>query len=378
MALFLAGEGMTNAVTAAVKGGYKYPKTENFPRMVLKGEGTLAADSIKNAIDEFTKVRFGENPGTKIRDIVNAAKAEADRAAKFYPDDAEKVKSVVKRKLEELLKKNARNKELKGFIQDLMDYLRRLRLGYEPPKEGEKPKEHRQSEWSNLYRGSWGNFFFGVEAIGEGTPIAPETDMGAQLRLRYMEEPPIFLDLTEKLGGAFVIGNFEGQLTEVELQAKTVQIMPSVGFSLEALRRLEISLSGNYFQTEWNGQFPVSVFAFDSEPYTTTGEIQSKAKGITANLGLRYLTFDHVIQPYAEIGIRSLWELSHESGAVLESIESEMEFSPVTSFVAPYGGLGLRANPGRSFFLQVGATYARHQGGATFAPSGILRAGLRF
>jgi hypothetical protein len=361
-----------------MKGGYKYPKTENFARMVLPGEGTLAADSIKNAIDEFTKARFGDNPGTKIRDIVKTAKAEADRAAKFYPDDAEKVKSVVKRKLEELLKKYERNKELKGFIQDLMDYLRRLRLWYEPPKEGEKPKERRPSDWSDLYGGSWGNFFLGIEAIGEGTPITPETDMGAQLRRRYMEDPAVFLDLTEKLGGAFVIGNFDGQLAEVELQANSMQFMPGIGFSLETLRRLEISLSGNYFQTEWSGEFPVSVFAYDAEPYTTSGEIHSNAKGITANLGLRYLTFDHVIQPYAEIGIRSLWELSHESSAVLEGIETEMDFSPVTSFVAPYGGLGLRVNLGRSLFLQAGATYARHQGGATFAPSGILRAGLRF
>jgi len=378
VALFLTGGAMTNAVTAAMKGGYKYPKTENFARMVLPGEGTLAADSIKNAIDEFTKARFGDNPGTKIRDIVKTAKAEADRAAKFYPDDAEKVKSVVKRKLEELLKKYERNKELKGFIQDLIDYLRRLRLWYEPPKEGEKPKERRSSEWSDQYSRSWGNMMFGVAAIGEGSPIIPDVDLGVQLRQRFIENPVIFLALTEQLGGTFVIGNFESQVPEIELQAKSVQWMPGLGFSLQPLHRLEVSFSSYYFQTNWNSEFPVSVFTYTSEPYTTTGNIQSDAKGMTVNLGLRYLTFDHTIQPYVEVGMRSLIEFSHESSAMLEGISTEMDFSPVESFIAPFGGVGIRANLGRSWFLQAGAVYARQQGGAVFTPSGLISAGIRF
>ncbi len=376
--LFLFAHSVATTAYATPLGGYKYPKTENFARWVLKGEGTLAADSIKAAVDEFTKARFGERPGTKVRDIVKAAKDEADRAAKAHPDDADKVKSAVKQKMEELLKKYGRNKELKGFIEDLITYLRRLRLWYVPPKQEEKPKERRSSEWSDQYPRSWGNAMFGLAVIVEGTPIIPDVDMGAQLRQRFIENPVVFLDLTEKLGGTFVMGNFESQVPEIELQAKSVQWMPGLGFSLEPLRRLEVSFSGYYFQTEWSAEFPVSVFAYTSEPYTTTGNIQSDAKGMTVNLGLRYLTFDHAIQPYVEVGMRSLIEFSHESSALLEGISMEMDFSPVESFIAPFGGVGIRANLGRSWFLQAGAVYARQQGGAVFAPSGLISAGVRF
>jgi hypothetical protein len=377
-AFLMIASALATALAARPIDGYKYPKTENYARWVLSGEGTLAADSIKAAVDEFTKARFGDNPGTKVRDIVKAAKDEADRAAKLYPDDADKVKSAVKRKMEELLKKYGRNKELKGFIEDLITYLRRLRLWYVPPKQEEKPKERRSSEWSDQYPRSWGNTMFGLAIISEGTPIIPDVDMGAQLRQGFIENPVVFLDLTEKLGGTFVMGNFESQLPEIELQAKSVQWMPGLGFSLEPLRRLEVSFSGYYFQTEWRAEFPVSVFAYTSEPYTTTGNIQSDGKGMTVNLGLRYLTFDHAIQPYVEVGMRSLIEFTHESSAMLEGISMEMDFSPVESFIAPFGGVGIRANLGRSWFLQAGAVYARQQGGAVFAPSGLISAGVRF
>lgn len=385
MLLFVAGfllatACLARATNAGKSGTHNSDERTEMTRsyiLLAKGEGIVAADSIKAAIDEFTKAKFGDKPGTKIRSVVKEAKAAADEAAKKKPDDAAAVKDAVRKKLEALRKQHERNKELRDFVEGLMNYLGKMRLipSASLGKEGENPKQQRYSVPDDDFRSHW-RFFIGGAITETPVQIATGSDIENQLKNNFLGKPENFQQLLEGFGGPFFIGDFEGRFTDIELSGKA-KIMPGIGVAVEAFPNFEIGLRGYYFQREWKGHFPVSVFPSQTEPYTAQGEVNASASGFLADLQLRYLFFGKPIGIYVEGGVRGQFGLTNETNAKISEIETLLEFQPCKDGFAPYGGAGARLLMGRNAFVQAGASYAKWPGGK-YGPGGELSLGWTF
>lgn len=385
MLLFVAGFLLAAACLARATNAGK-PEIQNSDErtemarsyiLLAKGEGIAAADSIKAAIDEFTKAKFGDKPGTKIRNVVKEAKAAADEAAKKKPDDAAAVKDAVKKKLEALRKQHERNKELRDFVEELMNYLGKMRLlpSAPPGKEGEKPRKQSYNVPDDGFRPSW-RFLAGGAITETPVQIAAGPDIENQLKNNFLGKPENFLQLLEGFGGPFVVGDFEGRFPDMELSGKA-HIMPGLGVAVELVPNFEIGLRGYYFQREWKGNFPVSVFPSETEPYTVQGEVNASASGLLADIQLRYLFFGKPIGVYVEGGMRGQFGLTNETNAKISGVKTLLEFQPCKDGFAPFGGAGARLLIGRNAFVQAGASFTKWPGGK-YGPGGEWSLGWRF
>lgn len=177
--------------------------------------------------------------------------------------------------------------------------------------------------------------------------------------------PEIFERLVEQLGGIFVAGEqlnpSQHVFPDANLRASSTTI-PGISLGLNLNRNLELSLGAHYFSSRWSGQFPVTVFPFQgTQPRIEQGFIHSSAKGILADVGLRYL-LPGKVRPYIEAGGRGQFVLDNQSSMEVGGMDLPFEMPALKSGFSGYAGGGVRAYLGRSLYVQAGATFTRWPG----------------
>lgn len=220
-----------------------------------------------------------------------------------------------------------------------------------------------------------------------GTPFAkpgPALAMGSDIvqtfEQKIFSDPGTFELLLERLGGEFFPGPaITGQLPDdVALQAKSV-LAPGIHAAAALGKRLEIALRAFFFKTEWSGQFPVTVFPFNSAepPKTVNGEFRTSASGIWTDLGLSYLFPTGAVQPFAEAGIRSRLILRTRSEIILSGVAASHDLMPVSNALSPFAAAGITIRLRVPVFVRTGISYASWAD-QSFSPGVILECGWRF
>jgi hypothetical protein len=183
--------------------------------------------------------------------------------------------------------------------------------------------------------------------------------------------------LFEKLGGEFTLYNPSSQKQEtIEMSGKTSP-MPSLRLGFLLGNRFEIRASGQYFKSEWTGEFPVFVAAnFPHQPSqskTLQGSANASASGMLLDVeSVFFIAGRGVVQPYMKGGLRGQFLQQSESGAEIAGVSLPLEIEPLTTEFSPFGGAGARWNFSKNASLEAGISYAKSAG----RYSGELNAGL--
>jgi len=177
--------------------------------------------------------------------------------------------------------------------------------------------------------------------------------------------PEVFEMLIEQWGGVFVAGEqldpSQHVFPDATLRAASTTI-PGISLGLNLSRNLELKLGAHYFSSRWSGQFPVTVFPFQStQPRMEQGFVHASAKGILADVGLRYL-LPGKVRPYLEAGGRGQFVLDAQSGMEIGGIELPFEMPLLKSVFSGYAGAGVRAYIGRNLYAQAGASFTQWPG----------------
>lgn len=173
--------------------------------------------------------------------------------------------------------------------------------------------------------------------------------------------------LFEKLGGQFTLYNPSSQKqSSIQMSGKT-SAMPGLRLGVLLGNRFEIRASGQYFKSEWAGEFPVFVTANfphePSQPKTLQGNASASASGMLLDVEtIFFIAGRGVVRPYMKGGVRGQFPLQSESGAAIAGVSLPLEIEPLQTEFSPFGGAGARISFLKNAFLEAGLTYAKSAG----------------
>jgi hypothetical protein len=187
--------------------------------------------------------------------------------------------------------------------------------------------------------------------------------------LRYAAFTPGTAEqLFEKLGGEFTLYHPSSQKQEtIEMSGKTSP-MPGLRLGFSLGNHFEIRASGQYFKSEWTGEFSVFVTAnFPHEPSqskTVQGGASASASGMLLDVEtVFFIAGRGVARPYVKGGARGQFPLQSKSSAEIAGVSLPLEIEPLGAEFSPFGGAGARWSFLKNAFLEAGATFGKLPGG---------------
>jgi hypothetical protein len=223
-----------------------------------------------------------------------------------------------------------------------------------------------------------------VACIGAYAPLGNLVETAQAFAEKFegavFSHPTTFEQLIERFGGKFIPGEPGGQLPNDREMKGEIQAMPGIGLNARFVPSLEISLAAHLFRGNWTGRFPAAVFPFEepTSPRTEFAIIVASAKGILADLSLRYWLPGRGMRLYVEAGARGQLALDTRADMELAGLKLPYELDAPASRYSPFAGAGLRAPLGGRFFAEAAAAAALRPDGPGFRAGGALRVGWMF
>jgi len=338
-----------------------------------KAEG----DKIRDAIDDWAK---------KAKDLADAhdnEKGDYDKArealdaAKKALDEARATKAV--RDAEEALEEE-RNKTRPNAnkIAKLEDALKKAKEDLEKLQKQEGVRSA-QPETPDDQGQSSRSYYF----VGSVTGSLPFGDLDPQsLGLPELQaalfSPGTMPELMELLQGEYFPGTLTGETALNYTMAGRASFSPGLRIGMGFGKRLELRAQGQYFQQEWQGSFPLSIFPFESSaPYTIQGNLNSSTQGFIAESDLAFFLSTGTVRPYLKAGGRGFFTTENNRWASVGGLDMPLDAPTTSNTYSVFGGGGVRIGVLKNGFVELGATYGKVPG-AGYLPAIDCSAGWRF
>lgn len=175
--------------------------------------------------------------------------------------------------------------------------------------------------------------------------------------------PETAVQLFEKLGGEFMIGNTSGPQKQTVALPGRMQTSPGLQAGARIGSRFEVRVNAQHFRSEWSGVFPVVILPFQEEhplpPKTTEGSISTSSSGFMVNLETAFFVTRGNVRPYVAGGVSGLFPVQAQSEAEIAGVSLPLNIERAESSFSPLGAVGLRWIFWKNAFLDAGCSYGK-------------------